>query len=50
MGTPNSMRILYYTSFLIESQVFLKSINADVLSHCTLIFSPVSDECRKSDQ
>jgi hypothetical protein len=22
----------------------------DVLSHCTPIFSPVSDECRKSDQ
>jgi hypothetical protein len=42
MGTPNSMRILYNTSWSLRI--------ADVLSHCTPIFSPVSDECKRSDQ
>jgi hypothetical protein len=44
MGTPNSIRILYNTSLLT-----LSSCIADVLSHCTPIFSPVSDECKRSD-
>jgi hypothetical protein len=50
MGTPNTMRILYNTSLLTESKAFLRSMDrwctVSLYSH----FSPVSDECKISDQ
>jgi hypothetical protein len=49
VGTPNSVRILYKTSLLSESYTFLNSLSMWRTSHCTSIFNPVSDECRKSD-
>jgi hypothetical protein len=49
MDTPNSIRILYNTSLL--SYILSWNLRTpDVLSHCTPIFSPITDECKRSDQ
>jgi hypothetical protein len=37
--------INYHLTFLTESNIFLKSITADVLPYCAPIFSPVSGKC-----
>jgi hypothetical protein len=43
------MRTLYNTSLITESQAFLKSMNSWCNVLFTPIFSPVFDECKKSD-
>jgi hypothetical protein len=50
MFIPDSMRILYNTSLLTEYRLSWSLWIVDIRSHCTSIFSPVSDGCRKSDQ
>jgi len=46
MGILSSARMLYNTYVPAELYTPLKSMEADVLSHCTPFFSPVSDRCR----
>jgi len=47
MGT-NSMKTLYKTSLVAESQGFLKSINADALPHCMLNHAQHSTICNSN--
>jgi hypothetical protein len=44
----NSMKTLYKTSLVNESQGFLKSINADALPHCTLNNAQHSTICNSN--
>jgi len=46
----NSVKMLCKNFVLTEPSVSLKSIKIHVISHCTPIFSPVSEECKISDK
>jgi hypothetical protein len=50
VGIENSMKMLWNTSFITKSYAFLKSLNNQFTVLLYFCFSPVSDECRISDE
>jgi hypothetical protein len=50
MNVQNSMRMLYKTSFLSQSQAFFKSVSSYVLSHYTAIFFQAFNKWKISHQ